>query len=88
MVKKIRLVEDEITDDELDTQEFQTKMLEYQHAMDWKLWEIYGIILKWAAREGFIEPDPEPKKEAPKRRKKKAKIKGGIKSIIVDDNNA
>ena len=43
MVKKIKLVEDEKSFEELDTQEFQRQMLEYMKAMDWKLWELLKI---------------------------------------------
>ena len=44
MVKKIKLIEDPTASaDELDTAEYQRKMLEYQQAIDWKLWELLKI---------------------------------------------
>ena len=40
MVKKIRLIEDEVSDDELDTQDMQKQWMELAKSMDWKLWEL------------------------------------------------
>lgn len=82
MVKKIRLIEEEIADNELDTQEYQIKMLEYQHAIDWKLWEIYGIVHNWAKREGLMET----MQHTSVRIKKKAKSKTDVKSVIIEED--
>ena len=40
MVKKIRLIEDEVSDEELDTQDMQKQWMELAKSMDWKLWEL------------------------------------------------
>jgi hypothetical protein len=77
MVKKIRLIEDEKTADELDQAEYQAKMLEYQQAIDWKLWEMLKISQAWAVREGLIEPEVTDSK--------RAKSKPAVKSVIVDE---
>lgn len=44
MVKKIRLVEDEVSDEELDTNDIQSQLLEIAKSMDWKLWEMLQTI--------------------------------------------
>ncbi len=44
MVKKIRVVEEDRTEEELNNEEFQAKMLEYMHTMDWKLWEMLKLM--------------------------------------------
>ena len=44
MVKKIRLVEDEVSDEELDTSDIQSQLLEIAKSMDWKLWEMLQTI--------------------------------------------
>lgn len=80
MVKKIRLIEEEDSAEELDQKEFQAKMLEYQQSIDWKLWEMLKIMQAWATREGIIklneaaptEDDKEPEYD--------------VKSIIVDED--
>lgn len=82
MVKKIRLVEDDTTADELDTQEYQAKMLEFQQAIDWKLWEILKISQAFAAREGLIEPEV----TEPARTKKKVRGAADVSQIIVDED--
>lgn len=43
MVKKIRIIEDDPTTDEISDDEFKAKILEYLHAIDWKLWEMLKI---------------------------------------------
>lgn len=52
MVKKIQIVdqEDPITE-EMDTADFQTKILELLSAIDWKLWELYKIEQERSKRE-------------------------------------
>lgn len=78
MVKKIRLIEDETTVEELDSAEFRAKLLEYLQAIDWKLWEMLKIEQKRAERDGLIEPEI----TEPKRTKKKADVK----PVIVDED--
>lgn len=43
MVKKIKIIEEEKTLEELTTISFQEKLLEYLQAIDWKLWELMKI---------------------------------------------
>ena len=78
MVKKIRLIEEESTAEELNTTEFQSKLLGYMQAIDWKLWEILKIEQAREERAGFGEVDEEDEK--PRRKSKK-----NINPIIVDE---
>ena len=78
MVKKIRLVEEDSTVEELSAQEFQEKTLEYMKSMDWKLWEMMKVVHKWAEREGLSETD-DTSKETPRK-------KSNVKPIIVDED--
>lgn len=81
MVKKIRLIEEEETTEELDAKEFQTKLLDYLQAIDWKLWEMLKIEQAREDRDGFGET--EEVKPKPKRKRKPT-----IKPIIVDEDDA
>jgi len=38
MVKKIRLIEDEVSDEQMDANDIQKQFLELAKSMDWKLW--------------------------------------------------
>ena len=40
MVKKIRLIEDEVSDEQMDTNDMQRQWMELAKSMDWKLWEL------------------------------------------------
>jgi len=40
MVKKIRLIEDEVSDEQMDANDTQKQFLELAKSMDWKLWEL------------------------------------------------
>ncbi len=40
MVKKIRLIEDEVSDEKMDANDMQKQFLELTKSMDWKLWEL------------------------------------------------
>ncbi len=40
MVKKIRLIEDEVSDEKMDANDMQKQFLELAKSMDWKLWEL------------------------------------------------
>lgn len=82
MVKKIRMVEDEVSGN-LENDEYQAKMLEYQQAIDWKLWEMMKILQAWAEKEGLTEKPEETKKPAAK---KPARKKATVKSVIVDED--
>ena len=44
MVKKIRVIEEEPSIDAMDEQAYRKQMLEYQKAIDWKLWEMLKIM--------------------------------------------
>jgi len=79
MVKKIRLIEDETTADDLDQSEYQAKMLEYQQAIDWKLWEMLKIAQAWATQEGLIAPEADNVAV----RKTTSKVK----PVIVDEDD-
>lgn len=80
MVKKIRLIEEEQSSEELDAKEFQAKVLEFMQAMDWKLWEMLKIEQARAAREGLFEPEPLVEAKRP------ARGKGAdFKPVIVDE---
>jgi hypothetical protein len=78
MVKKIRLVEEQPSAEELSAQEFQEKTLEYMKSMDWKLWEMMKVVQKWAEREGLTETD-DAVKATPRK-------KSNVKPIIVDED--
>lgn len=78
MVKKIRLIEEEQNDEELDAKEFQAKALEYMQAIDWKLWEMLKIAQRWAEENGYSEtPEPQSNRKA---------TKSDVKPIIVDED--
>jgi len=79
MVKKIKAIEDDNPSD-LDRDEYQAKMLEYQQAIDWKLWEMLKILQAWAEREGLN------KEEAPAPKANDAKRKSTVKPVIVDED--
>lgn len=81
MVKKIRVIEEEKTDEELDAQEFQARMLEYMQAMDWKLWEMLKVVQKFAEDNGYADPEETPVEV--KTKKKSTKIK----PVIVDEDD-
>jgi hypothetical protein len=80
MVKKIRLIEEEQSSEELDAKEFQAKILEYMQAIDWKLWEMLKIEQARAAREGLLEPEAAADVKRPAREKGK-----DFKPVVIDD---
>jgi spore maturation protein CgeB len=81
MVKKIRLIEEEPTFDEMSARDFQDKTLEYMKSIDWKLWEMMKVVQKWAEREGLTdEAQTSSVKVTPKRQK------SDVKPIIVDED--
>jgi hypothetical protein len=85
MVKKIRVVEEERTEEELSTEEFQAKMLEYMHTMDWKLWEILKIMQ--ARFETDVEQPDVNEDEQEVAATPSPKVKKGPKSVIVDEDD-
>tara|TARA_R110000851_G_scaffold97891_1_gene211902 strand:+ start:4700 stop:4930 length:231 start_codon:yes stop_codon:yes gene_type:complete len=62
MVSKIIVYdeEDPVEDETVDTATFQTQMLEYMQAMDWKLWELLKIEQARAAKEDLPVGQPKP----------------------------
>jgi len=78
MVKKIRVIQDDTAVEELDQADYQAKMLEYQQAIDWKLWEILKIAQAWAAREGLVDVQSDTPTKTP------SNIT--IKSVIIDED--
>src|SRR6056297_36117 len=92
MVKKIKLVEEEQSADELDQMEHKEKMLELLNSMDWKMWEMYNILRAWAERENLvIEQDDPPVDDAEEEIVDEIldeldQSQDRIKSIIVDED--
>jgi hypothetical protein len=80
MVSKIIVYdeEDPVEDETVDTATFQTQMLEYMQAMDWKLWELLKIEQARAAKEGD---------NASTVKQPSAKAKAKFNSIIVDEDD-
>jgi hypothetical protein len=74
MVKKIRVVEEQSSAEEMDKDDFQKKLLEYLHQIDWKLWELLKIE---QARNGDVTLQDAPVAETKK--------KSTFKSIRVDE---
>ena len=84
MAKKIRVVEEERTEEELSNEEFQAKMLEYMHTMDWKLWEILKLM------RAHLETDneqPDVTEEVEKGVVETKLKKKGPKPVIVDEDD-
>ena len=78
MVKKIRVIQDDTAVEELDQADYQAKMLEYQQAIDWKLWEILKIAQAWSARECPVDVQSDTTTKPP------SNIT--IKSVIIDED--
>ena len=77
MVKKIRLIEDNVPDEDPITEDQRAQLFELAQSIDWKLWEMLKISQAWAVREGLIEPEVTDSK--------RAKSKPAVKSVIVDE---
>jgi hypothetical protein len=62
MSAKIIVYDEEDADDDktVDTATFQTQMLEYMQAMDWKLWELLKIEQARAKKEELSVDEPAP----------------------------
>jgi len=63
MVKKIRLVEDEVSDEELDKNDIQSQLLEIAKSMDWKLWEMLQTIQRVEKNLTIVDTDNEDDSE-------------------------
>ena len=59
MVKKIRLVEDEVSDEEMDLGDAQKQFLELAKSMDWKLWELLQTIQRVEKKLSVIDTEDE-----------------------------
>jgi hypothetical protein len=79
MVKKIKFIEEEIPVEVMDEQTYQTKMLEYQKSMDWKVWEILKLMQSMAETTVSVD-DTDIEVATP------AKLKSGITPIIVEED--
>lgn len=67
MVKKIRLIEDEQAEDEVETSSGSSAVVdnefkELAKSMDWKLWEILQILQRFEKKLTVEEKDEESKK--------------------------
>jgi hypothetical protein len=71
MVKKIRLIEDEVSDDELDTQDMQKQWMELAKSMDWKLWELLQTMQRLERNLRVIDEEPTESSESENAKSKK-----------------
>jgi hypothetical protein len=62
MVKKIRLIEDEVSDEQMDANDIQKQFLELAKSMDWKLWELLQTMQR--LEKGFTIVDESEKNNA------------------------
>ena len=60
MVKKIRLIEDEVSDEQMDANDIQKQFLELAKSMDWKLWELLQTMQR--LEKGLTIVDDESEK--------------------------
>jgi hypothetical protein len=81
MVKKIRLIEEEPSMEVLDEQAYRRQMLEYQQAIDWKLWEMLKIMQGTATTED-VPTDTTPSSET----NTPQKVGNKGKAVIVDED--
>lgn len=73
MVKKIRLIEDEVSDDELDTQDMQKQWMELAKSMDWKLWELLQTMQRLERNLRVIDEEPTDSSESSESENAKSK---------------
>ena len=57
MARKIRLIEEEPSDNTLDSNDFQKELLELAKSMDWKLWELLQTMQRLEKKLSVIDPD-------------------------------
>jgi hypothetical protein len=67
MVKKIRLIEDEVSDEQMDANDIQKQFLELAKSMDWKLWELLQTMQR--LEKGLTIVDDESEKNNAKTKK-------------------
>jgi len=67
MVKKIRLIEDEVSDEQMDANDIQKQFLELAKSMDWKLWELLQTMQR--LEKGLTIVDDESEKNDAKTEK-------------------
>jgi hypothetical protein len=59
MVKKIRLIEDEVSDEQMDANDIQKQFLELAKSMDWKLWELLQTMQRLEKGLTIVDDDSE-----------------------------
>lgn len=64
MVKKIRLIEDEVSDQEMDANDIQKQFLELAKSMDWKLWELLQTMQRLEKGLTIVDEEPVEKTDA------------------------
>lgn len=57
MVKKIRLIEDEVSDEQMDTNDMQRQFMELAKSMDWKLWELLQTMQRLEKNLTLLDSD-------------------------------
>lgn len=57
MVKKIRLIEDQVEDEIIDSEEMQRRMYELAKSVDWKLWELLQTIQRVEKKLSVIDAE-------------------------------
>ena len=57
MVKKIRLIEDEVSDEQMDANDIQKQFLELAKSMDWKLWELLQTMQRIEKNLTVVDDD-------------------------------
>ncbi len=87
MVKKIKYIEEEKTEEALDQADYQSKMLEYMHGIDYKMWEMFKVTMAWAEREGLLPEDEEAKKPVSPDATDVPELDIDIDSIILGDDD-
>lgn len=71
MVKKIRLVEDEVSDEEMDQGDVQKQLIELAKSMDWKLWELLQTIQRVEKKLSVVDADGSATEETTDEKAKK-----------------
>ena len=61
MARKIRLIEEEPSDNTLDSNDFQKEVLELAKSMDWKLWELLQTMQRLEKGLTVVEDDDSEK---------------------------
>ena len=61
MARKIRLIEEEPSDNTLDSNDFQKEILELAKSMDWKLWELLQTMQRLEKGLTVVEDDDSEK---------------------------